>query len=200
MRFKAVGGTLLGVAALVAIAGCGPDSASPPPASTSGAAATTTPQSEIANPLNTSKLAGEICSALTDTQLAPYLGVLDSKDPQQASNGPSCSYDPKDPLGPTVGAGVVNAATPTQESLYESAGSFPWRQKVSAIAGYPTVNYSTSFNASGGDCSTDVAVNATQSLHLEFSDTSKSDPNYAKPCVVSQALMTEFIQNVQAGS
>ena len=197
MRFKVLAAGLMASIAFLAVAGCGPDSATPPVGTTS--AAPTTPTSEIASPLDVSKFAADICSGLTDVQLAPYMAAIDTKDPQAGANGPICTFNPKDPLGPSTTIGIQNIAAPTQESLYESLTNFPWRQKIAPIASYPSVNSSASDSPSKGDCETAVSVNAKQFLYIQFSDTNSSDSNYTKPCTVSNALMAELIQGIQAG-
>jgi hypothetical protein len=101
--------------------------------------------------------------------------------------------------GPVLGVGIVNIAAPTQELLYGTTSNYPWRQKISPIAGYPSVDASEAPTSQQGDCTTDVAVNATQGLHIQFTASDQSDPNYAKPCVVSEALMAELIQNIKSG-
>jgi hypothetical protein len=94
---------------------------------------------------------------------------------------------------------VINIATPTEELLYESASTLPWRQKISPIAGYPAIDAAQAPNSQQGDCATNVAVNQTQSLHIEFTQVYSSAQNYTTPCVVTEALMAELIQNVKSG-
>lgn len=203
VRSKVIAAVVTGCIALVGIAGCNSGSASPPSGSTTSPATSTAPKSEIANPLDPSKVASDVCTAFTDAQLAPYLGALTGKDPKTIDNGPLCTYRPQNPTGPTVGAAVVNIAAPTQDLLYQSQGNFPWRQKISPIGGYPAVNASTAQNpsdpAQGGDCSTDVAINDKQYIGVDFSATDTSDPNFTKPCTVSEALAAIMIQNIHAG-
>ncbi|HEX3779011.1 MAG TPA: DUF3558 domain-containing protein [Pseudonocardiaceae bacterium] len=160
----------------------------------------TSPKSEISDPLDLTKFSANVCNGLTATQVAPYLATVGTTKVQQTNNGPVCSVLPTDISKPTLGVGVVNIATPTQELLYEAQSSFPWRQKISPIAGYPAVNASQGNGPPTGDCATDVAVNATQSLHIEFTDTEPSGQYYNQPCAPSEALMAELIQNIKSGS
>lgn len=195
--FQAV---LLGGIAVVAIAGCTSGPTSPSDGGTTTAApVTSASKSEIASPLDISKFSGDTCSGLTDSQIAPYMAELRNKQQQAGDNGPICTFMPKNPLGPTVTIGVQNTATPTQDSLYDSLSNFSWREKIPAVSGYPAANASTAGNSTGGDCETVVAVNEKQNLYVQFSDTSESDPNYAKPCTVSNSLVAAMIQNIQAG-
>ena len=128
------------------------------------------------------------------------MGALSRKDQQTTSNGPECVYNPKSAMGASVGVSVVNIASPTQELLYETQRLLPWRKKISPIAGYPAVDSSSRADpAQAGECVTLVAVNDKQSLHVDFSAIDPSDPNFAKPCTVSEALMAELLQTVQAG-
>lgn len=188
------------VVSLVAIAGCqsgstttGSSSSDPaPPTSTSAKPA-------ISNPLSTTKFAADTCSGLTDAQIAPYLGSLRSKTSSPATNGPGCALLPSNYSGPTVGISVVNIAAPSQDLLYQSFSNFPWRQKINSIAGYPAVDGSNADSSQKGDCITAVAVNDTQSVQAQFTATQSSDPNYLKPCTVSEALVAQLIQNIQAG-
>lgn len=204
MRSKVLTSLLVGGIAFLAVAGCtsGATGSATPSSSSTGAPTATAPKSEITDPLNVDKLASDICSGLTDAQLAPYLGVLDGKDPSTIDNGPLCTFRPKNPLGPTVGGAIANIPAPTQELLYESQRGFPWRQKISSIASYPAVNASTTSNPSdpahGGDCSTDVAINDKQYIGVDFSVTDNSDPNFTKPCTVSEALAQAMVQNIKA--
>lgn len=167
---------------------------------TSSPTTSATPKSEIAEPLDLTKLSANICNGLTDAQVAPYLGTVDARHPQQVSNGPNCAILTAGTSGAGLGVGVVNIATPTQELLYESDSNFPWRKKISPISGYPTVDGSQADNSTTGDCTTDTAVNNTQSLHVEFTVTSPSDPNYSKPCLVSEAIMAVLVQNIKSGA
>lgn len=199
MRFKVVAAGLVGGIAFVAAVGCGPDSTAPPLATSTTGTTPTTPQSQISKPLDISKFTADICSGLTDAQLAPFMAAVGSKDPQTDTYPPICTFQPKDPVNAATTIGVQNTAAPTQELVYESLANFPWRQKIDAIASYPAANASTSGNSTGGECETLAAVNAKQALYIQFSDTNTSDQNYAKPCTVSDELMAELIQNIQAG-
>ncbi len=196
---KFAAAALAGSLLLAGLAGCNSGTTTSPAASTADPATSTTPKPEITNPLNTNAFAANTCAGLTDAQVAPYLGGLRNKTPEESSNGPLCALLPENISGPTVGVGVSNLATPTQELLYESLQNFPWSRKISPIAGYPAVDASTAYSSTQGDCGTDVAINAKQSLHLQFTDTSTSDPYYTKPCVVTEALMADLIQNIKSG-
>ena len=198
MRFKALSVFVVGSIALVGVAACSSSSATPQPSPATTSVAPTTPKSEIANPLNLSKFAADVCAGWTDAQITPYLVAIDSRDPGTGSSGPNCTIHPQDLEKPFLGLAVENVSTPTQAALYASEANFPWRKNIPAIAGYPAVDASPA--ASGqGSCITDAAVNATQNLHVQFTVTNPSDANYAKPCVASEALMADLIQNVQAG-
>lgn len=204
VRSKISAAIVVGGIALVALAGCTSGSATPQHGSggttTTTSATSTAPQSEIANPLDVSKLSNSVCSGLTDAQVAPYMGAIASKTVQSTDNGPQCAYLPQKSGGPTASVTVMNLAAPTEDSLYATQAELPWRQKIPAISGFPAVNASSTFDpATGGECITLAAVNAKQTLRIDFSLTDSSDANFAKPCTVSQALMPDLIQNVQAG-
>lgn len=204
VRSKVLASLLVGGSVLVAVAGCtSGGSPVPQPSQTTIPATSSAPKSEIADPLNIDKLAGDVCSGFTDAQLAPYTGALTGKNPDNSANGPMCTFLPKDPAGPTIGGFVVNVAAPTQDLLYQSLATFAWRQKISPIAGYPALDASTAANptdpAKGGDCSTAVAVNDKQYINVNFSSSNTADPNFTKPCRVSEALAAILIQNIKAG-
>lgn len=136
---------------------------------------------------------------LTDSQITPYTGTIGKKSPQSGTNGPNCAILPSDTSKPAVGLALENVAAPTQELLYESLQQFPWRQKISPIAGYPAADSSTAHDSQSGFCNTNVALNDRQNVQVQFQDTENSDPYYIKPCTVSEALAAEVIQNIQAG-
>lgn len=191
-----------GLVALVWLAGCtasGTPTGTPTSSATS-TAASTTPKSEISDPLDLTKFSADICGGLTDAQVAPYLGTVGARKSQQVSNGPDCAILDQGTSGAGLGVGVVNIATPTQELLYEAQSTSPWRAKISPIAGFPAVDDSQGSGPPTADCSTDVAVNDKQSLHIQFTVTSPTDPNYSKPCTVSEALMALLIQNIKSGA
>lgn len=191
--------SLTGGLILASVAGC--NSGTPTAAPTSSPSITTTsaPKSEISVPLNLDAFAANTCAALTDSQIAPYVGVPRGKSQESSSNGPVCSVLAQDYGGPTLAVGLANVATPTEELLYESATNYPWRQKIGPIQGYPAINASRATNSQQGDCATNVAVNATQSLHIEFTQTNPSGANYATPCSVTDALMVDLVQSVKSG-
>ncbi|HEY4458003.1 MAG TPA: hypothetical protein VGN81_27055, partial [Pseudonocardiaceae bacterium] len=73
----------------IALAGCTSGGSAIPQRSQATAPVTSsTPKSEVTDPLNVDKLAGDICSSFTDAQLAPYLGALAGKDTGSSVNGP----------------------------------------------------------------------------------------------------------------
>jgi hypothetical protein len=190
-----------GLVALTLAAGC-TSSGTPtagPTSSDANPATSTAPKSEISDPLDLTKFSANTCGGLTDAQVAPYLGGVRAKNPQSGNNGPVCAILAQGFSGAGLGVGVVNIATPTQQLLYESDSTFPWREKIDPIAGYPAVNDSQGSTSTTGDCATDVAVNDKQSLHIEFTVTSSSDPYYSKPCTVSEAMMAALIQNIKSG-
>jgi hypothetical protein len=182
----------------VVLTGCS-TTVSPPAVGASPVATSTIPKSEISNPLDISKFTADACAGLTAAQVAPYLGAVEGKDPGRSSRGPLCTFQPQDVTGPSLGVGEVDIATPTEESLYESEGSFPWRRKISPIASYPAVNASADPGGQG-DCTAQVAVSDTQNLHVEFTATDKAGPYYQRPCVAATALMALLIQNIKSGS
>lgn len=190
---------LAGSVALVGLAGCnsGPttgSTTSDPPPTTSAA-----PRSEISSPLNLSKFAADVCSGLTDAQVTPYTGAINKKSAQSGTNGPNCAVLPSDTAKPSVGLALENIAAPTQDLLYQTLAQFPWRQKISPIAGYPAADSSTAHDSQSGFCNTNVSLNDQQNVQVQFQDVESSDPYYAKPCTVSEALAAEVIQNIQAG-
>lgn len=202
MRARFAATVATGLVALTLVAGC-TSSGTPtagPTSSDSAPVTSTTPQSEVTDPLDLTKLAANICGGLTDAQVGQYLGTVGKRNPQQVTNGPLCSILDQGTSGAGLGVGVINIATPTQELLYEAQTQFPWRKKISPISGYPSVDASEGTNSTTGDCATDVAVNDKQSLHIQFTVTSSSDPYYSKPCSVSEALMAVLIQNVKSGA
>ena len=198
MRSKFVVAVVAGLT-LVLTTGCNSDA--PPASSLSGSTTTTTqaPKSEISAPLNLNGFAANTCAGLTDAQVAPYVGTPRGKSQQSSSNGPVCAVLAQDYGGPSLGVGLANIATPTEELLYESAQNYPWRQKISPIQGYPAINAAQASNSQQGDCATNVAVNATQSLHIEFTQTNPSGQNYTTPCSVTNTLMADLLQNIKSG-
>lgn len=201
MRARLVTTAVAGLVALAGVVGCTSGPTTTPPASTTNQPSTSaTPKSEIANPLDLTKLAANICNGLTDVQVEPYSGTPRKKNPEQTSNGPVCAILAQTNSGPALGVGVVNIAAPTEDLLYATTSNYPWRQKINPIAGYPSVDASEGSDSQSGDCTTDVAVNATQGLHIQFTASVTSDPNYTKPCTVSETLMAELIQNIKSGS
>jgi hypothetical protein len=199
VRISSAAAVVAGAFVLAGLAGCQSGTpASPPANSASNPATSTTPKPEIVNPLNTAAFAANTCSGMTDAQVAPYLGALRKKDPQQANDGPLCTFLPQNVVGPTMAIGVSRIATPTQDLLYQSFANLPWRQKIAPIAGYQAVDSSQDANGQS-DCSTSVIVNDSQTLVVEFTATNSSDQNYAKPCVASEALTAQLIQNIKSG-
>jgi hypothetical protein len=189
-----------GIVVFAGLAGCTSGTATAPPSnSTTGPRTSTSPTSEITDPLDLAKFAANTCSGLTDAQVAPYLGSVGTRKAAPTDNGQVCSILPTDISKPTLGVGVVNIATPTQELLYQAQSNFPWRQKISPIAGYPAVDASRRSGPASGDCATNVAVNDTQSLHIEFTDTEPSGQYYGQSCAPSEALMAELIQAIKSG-
>jgi hypothetical protein len=136
---------------------------------------------------------------LTDSVVSTYVGTPRGKKQQSSTNGPICAVLGQSYDSPSLGVGVTNIATPTEELLYESDHNYPWRQKISPIAGYPAVDASQAASSQQGDCATRAAVNATQSLYIQFTQTNPSGQNYTTPCSVTEALMAELIQNLKAG-
>lgn len=205
VRSKFLASLLIGGSLFIAIAGCTSGGSATPQSNPTTAPTTTSsaPKSEIVDPLNIDKLTGDICAGFTDAQLAPYLGTLAGKDPDTSTNGPLCTFRSNGSTGSTVGGSVANIAAPTTDLLYQSAARFPWRRKISPISGYPASDASTTANPSdpvnGGDCSTAVAVNDKQFINVDFSATSSTDPNFTKPCTVSEALAAILIQNIKTG-
>ena len=198
----AAGLVVLTVAAGCTTSGTPTASGGPTPGSVSGSASSvtsTTRKSQIADPLDLGKLTANVCGGLTDAQVGPYLGPVGERNPQKENNGPVCAILAQGTSGTGLGVGVINIATPNQELLYEAHSIFPWREKISPIAGYPAVDASQGASPTTGDCATDVAVNDEQSLHIQFTAVSPSDHNYSKPCSVSEALMAVLIQNIKSG-
>jgi hypothetical protein len=199
VRARLAAAVLAGGFVLAGLSGCNSDTPAPPPASsTTDPPTSTTQKSEIADPLNLATFATNTCVGLTDAQVAPYMGVVSVKNQKQVSNGIVCSLLPQDVSKPALGIALTNIAAPTQELLYESQQLFPYRQKINPIAGYPTVDSSPDANGQD-DCVTNIAVNATQSVDVHFSETNPSGEYYAKPCVASEALAALLIQNLKSG-
>lgn len=190
----------VGVVIFAGLAGCTSGATTAPPSgSTTAPTTSTSPKSEITDPLDLAKFAANTCSELTDAQIAPYLGSVNTRKAAPTDNGQVCSILPTDITKPTLGVGVVNIATPTQELLYEAQSNFPWRQKISPIADYPAVDASRRSGPTAGDCATNVAVNDTQSLHIEFTDTEPSGQYYSQACAPSEALMADLINDIKSG-
>lgn len=202
MRARFAAAIASGLVAIVSVAGCTTSGTATgtPTSSAVSPPTSTTPKSEIANPLDLAKFSANVCDGLTDAQAGPYLGTVGARHSQQVSNGPNCAILTQGTSGAGLGVGVVNIATPTQDLLYQSQSLSPWREKINPIAGYPAVDDSQGSGPPTADCSTEAAVNDKQSLHLQFTVTSPSDPNYSKPCTVSEALMAVLIQNIQSGA
>ncbi|HEY4460277.1 MAG TPA: DUF3558 domain-containing protein [Pseudonocardiaceae bacterium] len=203
VRFKFIAAVIAGGVVLTGLAGCnsgptvGSSSSNPvPPTSTTS----TAPNTQIANPLDASKYAANTCSGLTDAQVAPYMGQVDSRQSQQDSTGPVCAIVPADTMRASMSSGLLNIQTPTQDAIYDGAELFPFRQKISPIAGYPAIDESTEKTSQQGTCATVVVVNDKQAVRVQFSASANSDPNYAKPCTASETLVGQLIQNIQAGS
>jgi hypothetical protein len=200
VRFKFVAAAIAGGVVLAGLAGCNsgptatPSSSSPVTSTTSAA-----PKTQIANPLDASKYAGNTCAGLTDAQVAPYMGQVDSRQSQQDSTGPVCAIVPADTMRASMSSGLLNIETPTQDAIYDGAQLFQWRQKISPIAGYPAIDESTEKTSQQGTCATVVVVNDKQAVRVQFSASANSDPNYAKPCTAAEALVGQLIQNIQAG-
>lgn len=201
VRSKLVVAALAGGVVLAGLAGCNSGSGVGATTSDSAPATTTSsaPKSEISHPLDLTKYAADVCTGLTDSQVTVYTGAIGKKNPGSGSNGPDCTFVPANTDKPAVGLGVENIATPTQDLLYQSLEQFPWRQKISPIAGYPAADSSTARDSQSGYCNTNVSLNDKQSVQVQFQDAENSDPYYTKPCTVTEALAAEVIQNIQAG-
>jgi hypothetical protein len=196
---------ICGTAALV-IAGCSSAPEPVPAASTqpsegdqsnAGQTSITPSVLPVANPLDVSEVEADPCSGLTPAQLEPYMGAIRNSTKNVTRNGTVCSFHPVDLNRQSIGFLVFPDIGGPAGVL---RGTFPFKQQVGAIGGYPAVHQAQAPDGpQRGECETVVAVSDKAAIAVYPKSITESDPHYRNMCVVSDKLAEVAIVNLKSG-
>ena len=188
--------TVLGGIAALALTGCSGTGGTAGPTTTGTSTTTATSSVDtVANPLNTTKLQGNLCGGLTPAQLAPYVGQVRSTNPVSKPDNAGCDLFPTDIHMTTVSINIYPNLGPS--AMIASNSNFPYAKNIAPIEGYTARNTAIQ-NPPNGQCSTSAAVSSHVTVEIAVQ---WSDPNsqyYKNPCTVSDALTPMLLDNIKA--
>jgi hypothetical protein len=187
--------TILGGIVALALTGCN-NNPGTPSASTSSTNTTTSSAPTIANPLDTSKLQQNLCAGLTQAQLDPYMGKVDSTKVDNKSSSTSCLLFPADLSGTNISVTVYPKQTVSE--MIASGANFPYSKNLAPIQGYPAQS-SSQENPPHGECGTSVAVSDHVVVEVSARNATQSYQYYNNMCAVTEALAPMLVSNIKAG-
>jgi hypothetical protein len=189
-----------GVFLVVGCSSTGTPVASSSTSSTPSSPPSTSSAPAISHPLDVTKFLNDPCSAFTTAQLVPYAGAISGTSGKQAdSNGDvNCVWDPVDVSQPAIGV-VVYPDLGGPQNL--DAGSYPWHQRTTDIAGYPAEHNSlVPSGPNAGSCWSVIAVSDKAAIGVTLNTTTTTQKYYSDPCVPTDALLTQLVASIKAGS
>lgn len=178
-------------------AGC---SGGPAPATTSSTPAATSSSAglapPVANPLSLDKVKDNPCTLLKPDQLAAV-----GAQPQgtQGSNlvGKSCRWLPAETLtGATIEL-TMDVDHGGLESIYQKKASYPFFE-AAQVGGFPSVRSGDQPELTRGTCDSHVGVGKDAVVFLQLIMRNNNSPEYKTPCVVSDRLAAQVIENIKA--
>ncbi|HEY4021228.1 MAG TPA: DUF3558 family protein [Pseudonocardiaceae bacterium] len=191
---RVVGLALVTLAALVALAACSGNSATPPPKPTPSV------PTMVDDPINLNNIAGKPCTMLRPDQLAQFHilapGTTGAGPLSTAAGVPVCTWQPSQHTEP-VYAAAVDRHSGGLDALYKRRASLPVFQPF-AESGYPGVNTATSKNAlASGRCTVQIEVAAGVLLDAAVTVRDTQAPDYTDPCSDAQSFAAAIIANSQ---
>ncbi|RZQ65056.1 DUF3558 domain-containing protein [Amycolatopsis suaedae] len=199
-RLLAFGAATLVAAAVVA--GCGSDNrgSGTVPRAGEGASAPSSSAApggsapRVGEPLNTSTLSSDPCSAVSASKLSE-LGLADGTS-RESAVGPSCYWKQTAADANRVDLTANPKNTNGLSDIYDQKAEFAYFEETQ-VAGYPAVYASDADQRSSGDCTLHVGV--TDQLAVQVSTQFLREPDKANPCPVAEKVAVAMVETLKGG-